>query len=217
MHEWLGWTALGCAGIAAALLIQHLWRRPALTPDTRLRLLFGLGVFPILSAGAANIKGFQSMESRKFCGSCHVMIPQATDSRNHQSHSLSSIHARNKFFGEDNCYSCHADYGMYGFVVTKMGGMRHVYYYLTKFRSVPVDEAKREIRINKPLPNGNCMECHTTTAPDWLEIGDHASAVEGVRNGSISCASPGCHGYAHPNTKTAAELELARPVGDAGL
>lgn len=207
---WNGWLSVASAVSAAAILVAHLVRRPRLSAEdranTKLWLLFGLGVFPILSAGAANVAGFKATQSRKFCGSCHVMEPHANDSEDPGSRSLAAIHARNEGFGGDNCYSCHKDYGMYGYILTKMGGMRHVYLYLTEYRDMPLEEAKHDIRILRPLPNANCMHCHSTTAPRWLTIGDHASSLEEVRAGTTACASPGCHGYAHPMTKLGKEL-----------
>ena len=202
---WLGWLAVASALAAAVILITHLVRG---FPLERMRvwLLLGLGVFPIGAAGSANIAGFEATQSRTFCGSCHVMEPHAEDSENRASASLAAIHARNETFGHDNCYACHKDYGMYGYVMTKMGGMRHVYLYLTEYHSMPLEESKHDIRIMHPLPNGNCMSCHTTTAPGWLTVGDHASALEEVRRGTVSCASAGCHGYAHPMTKLGKEL-----------
>jgi nitrate/TMAO reductase-like tetraheme cytochrome c subunit len=209
---WIGWFSAASAIFAAVILVMHLVRRPPLA-RARLWLLLGLGVFPIGSAGTANVAGFQATQSRKFCGSCHVMEPHAHDSDNRESNSLAAIHARNQTFGHDNCYACHKDYGMYGYVMTKMGGMGHVYYYLTQYHDMPLEHSKHEIRIKKPLPNDNCTSCHTTTAPRWLSLGDHASSLDGVRSGAVSCASPGCHGYAHPVTKIGKEL---RP-GDSGM
>jgi len=71
---------------------------------------------------------------------------------------------------------------------------------------MPLARSTHEIRILKPLPNANCMHCHTTEAPSWLRIADHASALESVRRGTLSCASVGCHGFAHPMTKIGKEL-----------
>ncbi|MBX3197869.1 MAG: NapC/NirT family cytochrome c [Labilithrix sp.] len=209
--DWIGWLSAASAVAAAGVLVMHLVRRPPLAGEggrnTKLWLLLGLGVFPITSAGTANVAGFAATQSRTFCGSCHVMEPHAEDSNDPQSRSLAAIHARNSSFGKDNCYACHKDYGMYGYVMTKMGGMRHVYLYLTEYHDMPLEESKHDIRILHPLPNANCMACHTTTAPRWLSIGDHASSLEAVRSGTVSCASAGCHGYAHPMTKLGKELD----------
>lgn len=203
---WMGWTSIASAALAAVILLTYLVRRPPLVATTKLWLLMGIGLLPIASAGSANVAGFEATQSRTFCGSCHVMKSHATDSNDAQSTSLSAIHARNQYFGQDNCYTCHKDYGMYGYVLTKMGGMRHVYLYLTDYHSMPIEEAKRSIRIVRPVPNQTCTSCHTTTGPRWLGIGDHASSLAKVRDGSLSCASAGCHGYAHPQTKIGREL-----------
>jgi nitrate/TMAO reductase-like tetraheme cytochrome c subunit len=210
---WMGWVSLASAALAAAILIAHLVRRRPLDASTKLWLLMGLGVLPIASAGTANVAGFKATQSRTFCGSCHVMIPHASDSEDPHSTTLAAIHARNRTFGHDNCYTCHQDYGMYGYVLTKWGGMRHVYLYLTEYHAMPLEESNLDIRIMKPLPNKNCMSCHTTTAPGWLTVGDHASSLPQVRSGQVSCVSAGCHGYAHPMTKIGREI----PKGGGAL
>lgn len=208
--DWNGWLSAASALAAAAVLVVHLVRRPRLSGEhsanTKLWLLLGLGIFPMTTAGTANVAGFKATQSREFCGSCHVMEPHANDSEDPNSRSLAAIHARNEGFGGDNCYTCHKDYGMYGYVLTKMGGMRHVYLYLTQYHDMPLEEAKHDIRILRPLPNANCMHCHSTTAPKWSSVPDHASSLEAVRAGTMACASPGCHGYAHPMTKLGKEL-----------
>jgi nitrate/TMAO reductase-like tetraheme cytochrome c subunit len=203
---WIGWLSVASACLAAVILVMHLVRRGPLDGARKAWLLMGIGVLPIASAATANVAGFKATQSRTFCGSCHVMRPHADDSNDGESTTLASIHARNESFGHDSCYTCHKDYGMYGYVLTKMGGMRHVYLYLTEYRAMPIEEAKHDIRIRKPLPNANCMNCHTTTAPRWLSIGDHSSSIEPLRAGALSCASVGCHGYAHPMTKLGKEL-----------
>ena len=60
------------------------------------------------------------------------------------------------------------------------------------------DRALETIRLRSPYPNANCMQCHSTDDMLWLRIPDHASSLQDVRAGRISCASAGCHGYAHP-------------------
>ena len=112
---------------------------------------------------------------------------------------LGARHARNAMFGDENCYACHADYGMYGTLVTKMGGMMHVYnYYLGGYHTMPIEVAKAEIHVNKPYPNDNCMQCHSTKDALWGARPDHKAMLDDVRSGRVSCASGGCHGLAHP-------------------
>lgn len=200
-HNILSVATIACAALSALLLIGYLIRRPPLTGTSKMLLLLALGVLPLGAGLGANVQGYKATQHREFCGSCHVMIPHASDSDDPQSKSLAAIHARNKYFGHDNCYTCHADYGMFGTVFTKLGGMRHVYLYVTEFHKMSLEEAREKIHLLKPFPNHNCMECHTTNAPGWNRIPDHASAKDDVIANRIGCSSRGCHGVAHPTTK----------------
>ena len=195
----LAFIAFVCAVLSASILVFYLVRRPAVTPAVKVVLFLGIGPLPIGVAAAGNFEGFQATEKREFCGSCHVMAPHATDFDDRTSVSLSSRHARNKLFGNDNCYMCHADYGMYGTVMTKMGGMRHVWLYYTQYRTTTIEEAKNTIHLRQPFPNDNCMQCHSTEDLLWLRLPDHRAALADVRADRVSCASKGCHGLAHPN------------------
>jgi cytochrome c-type protein NapC len=209
-------AAVICAALAGVILLWFLIRRPALDRRTKLWLLLGLGVFPVGAAGSANVEGYHATQKREFCGSCHVMKPHQGDSENPESAGLASRHARNPFFGKENCYVCHADYGMYGTILTKLGGMRHVWLYYTEFRTMPLDEARERIHLVKPYSNENCMQCHSTALQGWGKTPDHRSSLEDVRSGRVSCASAGCHGYAHPITKDDAGAVPAQLRGDGG-
>lgn len=196
--------ALGTAGISAILIIWYLARRPALTKLTKIALLFGIGILPIATAANGNVAGYHATKTTRFCtDGCHVMAPYGDDSHDPKSMSLASRHARNEAFGGENCYSCHADYGMFGTVTTKMGGMRHVYEYLLNYHSMPIEESLVKIEIRHPFKNDACIRCHSTQGPLWNEVGDHASTRDQLRAGTVSCASEGCHGFAHPFSKRA--------------
>jgi cytochrome c-type protein NapC len=194
-------VALACAGASALLVLWFLLRRPQLTHATKLLLLAGIGVLPLATAMTGNVAGFEATKTRRFCSSCHVMTPYGNDSNDVHSTTLASRHARNAMFGDENCYACHADYGMYGTIVTKAGGLRHVYEYVLHYHDMPLDEAREKIHIRKPFPNATCMHCHSTEAPTWNAVAEHASLVDRLRDGQVSCASSGCHGPAHPFSK----------------
>jgi cytochrome c-type protein NapC len=192
-------VALGLAVLSAAILSAYLIFRPPLVRATKIWLLLGLGILPIGAAFAGNVQGFEATKDRAFCGSCHLMSLHQEDSDNPASQSLAARHARNPMFGGENCYVCHADYGMFGTVVTKLGGMRHVWMNLTSYRDTSLEEAKASIRLRAPAKmNGNCMECHSTRDLLWLNVADHKSVLDDVRASRVSCASAGCHGFAHP-------------------
>lgn len=200
-HNPLVAFAATCAAMSLAILVWFLARRPALHRGTKIALLFGIGLLPLGTAATGNIQGYEATKSRRFCGSCHVMTPYARDSADPLSDSLAARHARAPAFGGNNCYTCHADYGMYGTITTKIGGMRHVYEYLLHFHALPIEEALPRIHLRGRFKNDTCMQCHSTHGPLWLEVGDHAALLDELRRGEVSCASEGCHGPAHPFSK----------------
>jgi nitrate/TMAO reductase-like tetraheme cytochrome c subunit len=190
---------LACVAMSSIILIAYLVLRPSFVRTTKLWLLLGLGVFPIGAAFSGNVQGFEATRQRSFCGSCHVMALHQADSEDPASGSLASRHARNAMFGSENCYSCHADYGMFGTIVTKAAGMRHVWLYLTEYRNTSLEEAKKTIHLREPSKmNRNCAECHSTRDTLWLKTPDHLASLDDTRAGRLSCASEGCHGLAHP-------------------
>jgi cytochrome c-type protein NapC len=184
------------AVLAALILVYYLARHPVLGVSTKLVLLAGLGVFPIAAAVSGNAVGFQRSEQVQFCNSCHVMSPYVKDALDPASKSIAAIHSRGPHFGGESCYTCHADYGMFGTVDTKLDGTKHMYEYFTKFRTVNPETAK--IALYQPFPNSTCNQCHSMTAPGWLDEPEHKSVLEDIRSGSTSCTSVGCHGPAHP-------------------
>jgi nitrate/TMAO reductase-like tetraheme cytochrome c subunit len=208
----LGVLALISALAAASILVHYLVKKPVLNVATKLRLLLGLGVLPTLAAGASTVEGMEQTTHREFCGSCHVMGAHFDDTKNPKAQSLAARHSRNPFFGDRSCYVCHADYGMFGYALTKAGGLRHVYlYYLGGYRQMSLAQAEKQIHLIKPYNNQNCRQCHTTTLHDWRRVPDHDSLKAELDSNKVSCASAGCHGYAHPFTKPDGSATLAAP------
>jgi cytochrome c-type protein NapC len=193
--------ALGCAALATVLLVWFVARARPITRSLKVLLLFAIGLLPIATAATGNIAGYHATKTTEFCGSCHVMTPYAHDSWDPNSPSLAARHARNEAFGHENCYACHADYGMFGTITTKLGGMRHVYEYLFHFRTADINDFYDKVDIRRPFQNATCMRCHSTENPTWNAVPEHASTLDRVRAGAVSCASEGCHGPAHPFSK----------------
>jgi len=139
------------------------------------------------------------------------------DAVNPQKQSLAARHSRNALFGEHSCYVCHADYGMYGYAMTKTGGMRHVYeYYLGGYSKLSLAQALKVIHLRKPYDNLNCRQCHTTTLRGWRSVPDHDALKAELFSNKVSCASAGCHGFAHPFDKGEQQLlDSAKAVAKA--
>lgn len=204
-------TLIAALGSSAILLLYWL-RKPLLSLRWRLLLFLAIAVLPTLAAGTSTVEGLERTTEREFCGSCHVMDAHYNDASNALSESLAARHSKNKLFGKNSCYKCHANYGMYGYPLTKLEGMGHVYhYYFGEYGDMPLDKAVGHIHINKPYPNRNCLHCHAGGGKVWKGIPDHASAESALEEGRLSCSSAGCHGAAHPFAKEAQKAAGTKP------
>lgn len=192
LHHLINYTALAFAAASALILLVYLVRRPPLTRAVRVWLFAGLGPLPITAAMIGNYSNMEVTKDREFCGSCHVMIPYTNDAANPKSSGLAALHSRNPWFGEQSCYTCHADYGMFGLVVTKIGGMHHVYDYYTQDWDAP---GHRPPQLYKPYPNASCKQCHAQSST--REPMEHKVHKEGIASGKVGCGKAGCHGPPH--------------------
>jgi cytochrome c-type protein NapC len=183
-------TALVLAGVAAIMLIAYLVRRPALSPAVRLWLLAAVGLLPLGAALTGNLSGYQVTTQRSFCGSCHVMEPYTRDAADPESNSLAAVHSRNRAFGHQSCHACHRDYGIFGTVTTKLGGLRHAWSYY-------VGRWEQPIRLYRPYSNDSCRYCHSTTLTGFVEEPEHMAVKDDLARGTVSCAAAGCHGPPH--------------------
>ena len=185
-------AALASAAIAIAILVYYLVARPPLGRSAKVVLLFGLGVMPLAVSLAGNISGFEYTLKRDFCGSCHVMRPYVEDAADPTSKSLASIHSRNATFGHESCYTCHADYQIFGAMTTKANGMKHLFYYITEYSNTgPYGEGGKPIHLYKKFENTMCVRCHSTEAPRWGTVEEHAGMIEELRKGDAQCID--CH------------------------
>jgi nitrate/TMAO reductase-like tetraheme cytochrome c subunit len=187
--------ALACAVLSLLIGAWYLVRRPHLNRLTKTMLLLGLGVFPLIVSLTGNIASFEYTLTRSFCGSCHVMGPYLRDAEDPKSNSLAALHSRNHKFGENSCYTCHADYQMLGAITTKQNGMKHLFKYITEYANTgPDGEGGPTIHLYKPFKSEACMQCHSTSAKRYLE--QHADTVEQIRSGEVNCID--CHDDIHP-------------------
>jgi nitrate/TMAO reductase-like tetraheme cytochrome c subunit len=187
--------ALACAVLSLLIGAWYLVRRPHLNRLTKTMLLLGLGVFPLIVSLTGNIASFEYTLTRSFCGSCHVMGPYLRDAEDPKSNSLAALHSRNHKFGENSCYTCHADYQMFGAITTKQNGMKHLFKYITEYANTgPDGEGGPTIHLYKPFKSEACMQCHSTSAKRYLE--QHADTVEQIRSGEVNCID--CHDDIHP-------------------
>ncbi len=196
--------AITAAAVAAIILVGYLIRRPELGRTTKILLFAGLGPLPIAAAMIGNVANFEVTKDRAFCARCHTMDLYANDAADPKSVTLAAVHSRNAMFGGQSCYICHADYGMFGMPLTKLGGMRHVWYYYTQDWEAP-DHAPP--KLLKPYSHEACKQCHSLELrPQPLEHQVHFAAI--LKN-EVGCTATGCHGRPHPvNPKTVRQVAL---------
>jgi cytochrome c-type protein NapC len=197
----LTYVALLAAVGAAVILVAYLIRRPALGRTTKLWLFAGLGPLPITAAMIGNVANFEVTKDREFCARCHTMTLYAADAADPTSGTLAAVHSKNPMFGGQSCYVCHADYGMFGLAVTKLGGMRHVWKYYTDDWEAPGHEPPK---LLKPYSHEACKQCHP---PDRARQPlEHRVHQQAIATNEVGCTSAGCHGRPHPVNPRAAKL-----------
>jgi cytochrome c-type protein NapC len=149
---------------------------------------------------------FQRSETTRFCVSCHVMIPYGqslyVDDPNH----IPAQHFQNhRVPANMACYSCHADYSIYGPLNDKMQGLKRIY---MQYVSTPPDPAA--IRIAGGFKNEQCLHCHFG-ARNFKENPVHAAMMDSLKSNETSCLSSGCHDTAH-DVANVSHTKLWRPA-----
>ena len=203
-HGWIGTTSEWMRGLGIAFVILNLvllafaWRslRPgSLTPTARGWLFVAVGLVPVIVAFLSFAHGLEDSATVSSCGSCHVMAPFVQDLRNASSDTLAATHFKNRYIRENQCYTCHSDYGLAGTMKAKFEGLGHVWRYNVGSYTVP-------IKLNHPYSNVRCLGCHGASQKFLNSAGHPKEEMHNLMNGTVSCID--CHGPAHPEQKKAA-------------
>jgi nitrate/TMAO reductase-like tetraheme cytochrome c subunit len=161
-----------------------------LSPATLWKLLAfaAIVVIPALVMTVANYHTFTGIHEVEACGRCHVMRPMITDMKDPASQTLAARHFRNGWIPQDQCYSCHSDYGMAGNMAAKAEGFRHLARYTTGTYREPIAFRGR-------FDNANCLKCHRGT-PRFEAVKSHQTVRGHLDESGILCLN--CHGNPHP-------------------
>ena len=109
-----------------------------------------VSVFNLLIASQTVTSAVHSMETRQFCGSCHVMTAHA---RAFELGPHASLH----------CVDCHVGDGALGFIQAKMQGTHQLMQVLTDSVHLPIGGA---IASGKMVPSAQtCEDCHWRDQP----------------------------------------------------
>ena len=196
-HGWIGTTDQWAQGLGIGLAILNLivlavaWHRVGRTgtPHGVLgALFFGLGVLPLMIIYFGYSRGLSGMETVRACGGCHTMTAHVSDLANPASQSLAAVHFKNRYIRENQCYTCHSDYGLLGTVSAKVDGVRHVWHYVTGHYTLP-------ITIASPYPILRCLACHGESQKFLAAAGHPPEVRPALFSGELPCIS--CHGPAH--------------------
>lgn len=126
-----------------------------------------------------NIAALKYTGTPSFCGSCHIM-EGVYDSWKVSDHAEAA-----------DCMSCHSDPGLFGYLMAKVDGIKHMITDMTK--DVSVDELQTE--INKE----SCIQCHegvveegTHKLHEKMECGQcHQGVGHGAESETMDCGQ--CH------------------------
>jgi cytochrome c nitrite reductase small subunit len=194
---WIGTTDQWTQGLGIALALLNLvvlvlaWRRLRRSESTQGllgMLFFGLAVLPVVVIFFGYTQGLSGMETVRACGGCHVMTGHVADLQDVGSESLAAIHFKNRYIRENQCYTCHSDYGMLGTVSAKMDGVRHVMHYVAGTYTMP-------LKIRRPYSNIRCLTCHAESQKFVKSPGHPSEIRPQLVSGEVSCLS--CHAPAH--------------------
>jgi nitrate/TMAO reductase-like tetraheme cytochrome c subunit len=198
---WIGTTSqwLQGLGIVFALLnivlLAFAWgnlRTGTITATTRGWLFVSVGLVPVMVAFLSFAHGLEATATVSACGSCHVMAPFVRDLQNVKSDTLAAMHFKNRYIREDQCYTCHSDYGLGGTIRAKIEGLGHVWRYTTGLYEIP-------IKIAEPYSNTRCLGCHAGSQKFLNAAGHPKEEMHNLMDGTVSCIA--CHGPAHPEQK----------------
>jgi nitrate/TMAO reductase-like tetraheme cytochrome c subunit len=173
--------------LAAVFLI-----RPSLTSAAGWKIVafIGLCVLPALCIVGGMNTHVQRSEQTQFCISCHVMVPYGQSLYVDDPSHIPAQHFQNHRVPADMaCYSCHADYSIYGPLKDKMQGLKRIY---MQYVSAPPNP----ITISGGFKNAQCLHCHLG-ARNFEENPVHAAMMDSLKSTQTSCLTSGCHDTAH--------------------
>ncbi|MGB6877361.1 MAG: NapC/NirT family cytochrome c [Candidatus Acidiferrales bacterium] len=189
----LMWLLLVQIGVTILLALVFLIR-PSITvgPAGKIVAFIGLAILPALCLVGGMNTHIQRSETTRFCTSCHVMVPYGRSLYVDDPSYIPAAHFQNHRVPADMaCYSCHADYTIYGPLKDKLQGLKRIY---MQYVSTPPNPAS--IRIPGGFKNAQCLHCHLG-ARSFEENPIHSAVMVSLTSNQMSCISSGCHDTIH--------------------
>jgi len=185
-------------GALASLVLE---RRPSRSQMLGVARLLGLFACPLFLFPVSNFATFETSKRVEFCATCHsAMDPYVNDMRSRDSRTLAARHFANRYIQDDQCFACHANYGLFGEAKAKVRGLRHLYYWISGAQTALGAE---QIRHYGPYQNSLCLTCHAGSKR-FLEAknGVHRDIAQELATTDPATGKPvraclQCHGPAH--------------------
>lgn len=166
--------------------------RPALTRGRPGKVLAFLAflVLPILVTWGGAEVHLEHAKTTTFCMSCHEMAPYGKSLGLADDEHLPAVHFQNNWVPREKaCYTCHAEYTMFGGVRAKLKGLGHV---TVHYLGTPPKPG--EIKLYDPFRNRECFHCHAG-ARRYLEVEEHTEEAAALASNELSCLE--CHDVVH--------------------
>lgn len=201
-------TLLYAALIITVILIALIVIRPSLTATRGGKIFAFLAFFilPILCAFGAASDHIEGSKQTSFCLSCHIMEPYGKSLYVDDPQYVPAAHFQNHRIPVDEaCYTCHTDYALYGGVLAKMRGLRHIY--IQYFGTPPAPD---KIKLYTPYNNRECLHCHLG-ARSFESNAIHMAIMNLLTSNEMSCVTSGCHDTIH-NVDSLSKVKFWSPA-----
>jgi cytochrome c-type protein NapC len=194
--------------IVSAVLVAIIAFRPAITHSREGKMLAFVAflILPVLCMSWGASEHIDRSKQTAFCLSCHIMESHGKSLYVDDPSYLAAAHFQNhRIPVEEACYTCHTDYALYGGVVAKMRGLRHIY-----IQYVGTPPRPDDIKLYSPYNNRECLYCHLG-ARLFESNPIHMAMLSSLKSNQVSCMTSGCHSTVH-NVATLNQVKFWSPA-----
>jgi nitrate/TMAO reductase-like tetraheme cytochrome c subunit len=187
-------TLLYSALIVSVILIAIIIFKPSVTATQggKMFAFVALFILPILGTLGAASDHIERSKRTTFCLSCHIMEPYGKSLLVDDPLYIPAAHFQNhRIPADEACYTCHTNYGLYGDIHAKLGGLRHIY---IQYLGTP--PAPDKITLFTPYNNRECLHCHLG-ARSFESNEVHKAIMDSLKSNEMSCVTSGCHDMVH--------------------
>lgn len=154
---------------------------------------FLVGIFPFLSVTVISDLDLERVKKVSFCEKCHTMRPYIDIVKGTDLEPLSAMHYQNNWVKQESaCYECHTSYTMFGPVMAKLKGLRHMYVYY-------VEGGNAKPNLYEKYDARECLRCHGPSRR-YLKMKKHTkdeTLIKDLQTGKRTCIEQECHQVIH--------------------